>query len=89
MKDIHNELNKELLGYRHFWGMTFHGFFQPVQLLQNLLDISLNDDTVDGFVVIKDTIFFLQWEIPIKQTSFNKLFKLLKMFLVRCLETAL
>ena len=55
MEDIHDKLGKELLGNGYPWCIFKDNLLKQGQFINNLLKISLDDHSIDGFVVRKET----------------------------------
>ena len=56
VKNIHDKLNKKLFGNRNTRCIFKNYLLQEIQLFYDLIEISLNDDPINRFVIGKETL---------------------------------
>ena len=59
VKDIHDKLDKKLFGNRNTRCIFKNHLLQEVQLFYDLIEIPLNDNPINRFVVGKETLRLL------------------------------
>ena len=83
VEDIHDKLDKKLFGNRNTGCILKNHLLQEIQLFHDLIEIPLNDNSINRFVVGKETLRLLQIYRAVKEGFLSVQLPAFKVFLIR------